>query len=602
MAARGKKAAGSFDDTEVVAAGDLLHGCIVRPLGYNVDTYFVADSVGQLRALRPRDLQSPSVILSLFHGDDTWLRSECPTDSRRAKSGQSRVAWHNSSAEGRIMRACVREGFFDPAEQTRGPGIWPFTAELMVGEEFAGSEQLIIHTGDRVGIVGYDAAGTIVDWHPAGCKLGAFFYPAGAPSPAPGDDPAREDEIEALLALFGRWPWLDGATVHQLLLGSVCAQIIPAALPYRPGAWLQGRSGSGKSSTINLFELLSQGRALRYENATAAGVREDFRGNAARPVYINEAETSEDNRRIQALIEMMRHGYDEHEGRFRRAGSMGGAGKPKTIFLFAAVEPPPLLPQDANRIAMLRLGKLAVDSAQMERFDEEMPAFARRLAPRLARRVVDVYPLFPQAFNAFRKGLLAHDHTPRSANTFGVLLALAHIVQFAMPPDDSDVDEWAVKLDAKLLASREDHQSSEELCLTHLCTTLVAPFRSSEQTPLGEFVRKALHEKDDLSLEALQKFGVNIVERTVAGQREVWVAIANMHNGLDGIFKGTRWQGRAWSAPLRQLEGACASPTPVRFAGRASRATLLPPALFPKAAARPLLSNQFDSLEEDAHG
>ena len=120
----------------------LLDGCPVRPLGYNGDCYFVSDTAGQIRALRPRDLQSPSVVLSLFHGDDTWLRKECPTESLRAKTGQSRVAWHNSSAEGRIMRACVRQGFFDPAKHVRVPGVWPFSADLMVGEEFAGADQL----------------------------------------------------------------------------------------------------------------------------------------------------------------------------------------------------------------------------------------------------------------------------------------------------------------------------------------------------------------------------------------------------------------------------------------------------------------------------
>jgi len=588
------------DRFETVETGELLEGCPVRPLGYNGDSYFVSDTAGQIRVLRPRDLQSPSMILSLFHGDDAWLRKECPTDSRRAKTGQSRVAWHNSTAEGRIMRACLREGFFDTGKHVRGPGIWPFSAELMVGEEFAGSEQLVIHTGDKVGWVTYGALGPVIDWMKAGIKLGEFVYPSTAPQPAPGDESAAVEEIDDLVAAFGRWPWKDDAeTVCQLLLGHVSCQFIPAAIPHRPGAWVQGRSGSGKSTLLTFLKNLTQGRALRYENATAAGLRDDFRErNEARPVYINEAESSEDNRRIQNLIEMARYVYDVDEGAYRRGGSQGSSHNPTTIFVFAAVEPPPLLPQDANRIAMLRLGKLAVTSEQMERFDEEMPAKARALAPKLARRVIEVYPLFPQAFAAFRKGLLEKEHTPRTANTFGVLLAAAHIVQFGSVPDDSDVAEWASRLDGRLLASREDYQSNEDLCLSHLCTTLISPFRSGEQTPIGEFIRKHLHEKDQAAKGVLRKFGLSIVKCEMPGTDvKTWLAVANNHQALDGIFKGTRWAGGAWITPLRQLEGAAPSRHSYGFEGKACRATLIPASHFPNTVnAGALFDGDFDII------
>lgn len=590
MAKRGtpKKTGAGDGRLEAIKVGETLGtDCPVRALGHMNGTYYFADPIGQVRAFRANDMTTNNLI-SLFQSKVSWLEKWCAAQSKRGTSGMDKTTWHNPTAVARLISACIREGFFDPDTQTRGAGIWPFSAELMVGEEFAGAEQLVIHTGDRIGWVTFSAGAVEIDWQKAGVRLGDFVYPASAPQPGIGDTPASAEDIERLMAMLNRWRWREGETIPQLLLGHIVCQILLAVMPFRPSAWIQAVTGGGKSTLLAMIEFLLQGRALKYENATAAGLREDFKGrNEARPVYINEAESTDNNQRLMGLVEMARYVYTAGEGSYRRGGSQGAAHSPTAMFMFAAVDPPPLLPQDANRIVMMRMAPLNVTSEQMERFDEEMPALAREIAPKLARRAVEIYPMFAGALNCFRKALIAKHHTPRTANTIGVLLAAAHLIQHASPPDDSDADEWARKLDARILASKNDTRSNEGLCLLRLKTFLVRPWKTSEDTPLGDFIRRALHNGNSLDaandLAAIKRYGIAVVRRKDAsGERKTWIAVANRHEGILEVFKGSRWPNGGHIEPLRQLDGAFAPPNAVHFAGSSDRATLLPIRYFPQ--------------------
>ncbi len=600
MARKGGSKKGVDDGRlETIKVGDVLGtDCPVRALGHMNQTYYFCDPVGEVVSLRPNEMTTNNLI-SLFKSEISWLEKHCKAQSRRGTSGMDKTSWHGPTAVARLISACRREGFFDPDTQTRGPGIWPFKADLMVGEDFAGADQLVIHTGDRIGWVTYDNGQVEIEWQRAGVRLGDFVYPASAATPGVGDVAATEDEIEQICAMIDRWRWREGGTIPQLLLGHIVCQILLAVMPYRPSAWIQAVTGGGKSTLLTFIELLMQGRALKYENATAAGLREDFKGkNEARPVYINEAESSENNQRLQGLVEMARYVYTAGEGSYRRGGSQGAAHSPTAMFMFAAVDPPPLLPQDANRIVMMRMAPLKVTSEEMERFDEQMPVLARALAPKLARRAIEVYPMFAGALNSFRKGLIAKNHTPRTANTIGVLLAAAHLIKHAAPPDDSDVDEWARQLDARILASKNDVRSNEGLCLLRLKTHLVRPWKTSEDTPLGEYIRQAVHNgarvNDDLKV--IKRYGVAVVMRAhpTTGEKQKWVAVANKHEGILDVFKTSRWPNGGHIEPLRQLEGAFAPTSAVHFAGSSDRATLLPIKYFPQLAL-----NQNDGDIED---
>jgi hypothetical protein len=584
----GDTAKGPFSRPQRIKAGEILgEDCPVRALGHNDSTFYFCDPVGQVRAMRSGEM-TPNGLIGLFMGDVKWLERECPTDSERKRSkGTDRTTWHNPTAVQRLVSACRREGFFDPQEQTRGPGIWPFNAELLVGEDFAGSDQLVIHAGSEVGLAWFEDGKVLIEWENAGVKIGDFVYPAFAPTARPGDVAATDEEVEAFLAMLDRWNWRDGASAKWLAFGFIATCFMPAAMPFRPTGYVQGRSGCGKSSFMQLAQYLIGDRALKYDNGTAARVREDFaKRNDVRTVIINEAEVSEDNKRILDLIEMARYVYTPGEGKYGRGGSGGSKSAINANFLFVAVEPPPLLPQDANRIAMLRLGPLSANAEQMEAFEIEMPALGRALGPKLARRMLEVWPLFPSTLSLFRKGLMAHRHSQRTANTFGVLLSAAHLIRFGAVPDDSDVQEWASSLDAKLLASRDISGSTERNCLLHLVTHRVGPYRSGELAPLGEYVRKALWgEPSDAASnnKVIRGYGLAVVKVKLKGQTKPsrYVAVSNKHQGLMEIFRGSQWGKGGHVETLRMLRGAIASPRAIWFLGSQDRCTLIPEEYFP---------------------
>lgn len=586
----------------VAASGTLPPGCPVTPLGHDNDTYFFTDHIGQIRTRRDGDF-TPLKVTSLFGGDTGWLKTHFAPQSKRGTSGLEKIGWHNASAVEALMKACTREGFFDPPAQTRGPGVWPIGEVAAVGEIFAGAEQLVIHFGDRVGVAFFSSLDghMSIDWHKAGAKIGTYVYPAAKPLAPMADAPASDDEVEEAVAFLRRWVWRDGGMAPWLLLGAIGVSYMPTPMPFRPWAWIQGGSGQGKSTLVMFILLLLLGRALKYEKTTEARLREDFgKRNDTRTVICNEAEVSSDNRRLEKLVHMARNTYMRGEGTYGTGGSGGSAQEITTNFIFAAIEPPPLDPQDANRGAMLRLGKLKASKAETDQLEAMLGPLAKRLAPKLMRRAVESWARFTPVFNAFRGALMAKGHDQRGANTFGTLLTMAHLLRYQGLPDESDVAEWCGQLDPKLLAMTQDTRSTEGLCLLHIMSHLVAPYRSGEQLALGDLVRDALHSRSGGPAQAtIKKFGLAAVNRPDKDKiMRRWLAVSNKHQGLEAIFKGTRWAGGSWMNALRLIPDTMAS-DPVWFAGSQDRATLIPLEWFPK---KPTILDADPEAIEDVEG
>ena len=58
--------------------------------------------------------------------------------------------------------------------------------------------------------------------------------------------------------------------------------------------------------------------------------------------------------------------------------------------------------------------------------------------------------------------------------------------------------------------------------------------------------------------------------------RHVWLAVAHHHQGLQKVFRDTRWAGGVWVQPMRRVFGAAPAKRPLNFAGVNSRAVLIP--------------------------
>lgn len=606
MARRGAQPKGksSFDDTEQVTAKDILGpNCKVRALGHSAGAYYFSDPVGQLRVYDERKM-SPAGMISLFLGDISWLEAACPTGSKRDVKGTDRCSWHNPTAQKILITACRRAGFFDPAKQTRGPGIWPLGEITKGAANFQGAAQIVIHAGDKVGTVMFtkiadsDRVAASIDWEDAGCKIGSFVYSARAPRPQPAETPGTEEDAAEAFAQFLRWRLQHGETAAMLALGAVGVGLMPALLPIRPTAFIRGPSGCGKSALLYYMNALMMNTGVVSSNPTWAFFRDRFKETGeACCMMVNEAEVQEDNSRLTSLVEMATFVYGRGEGGYGRSGS--GEVQVEGSFVFAAVEPPPVRAQDANRMAILWLDKLQVTAEQAEAFEEEIAETGARLGPLIAARAIAHWPRFRAIFNSFRKGLIDHGHTIRGANTLGTLLAMAHIIRFDSDPVSDDIDARCAELDAKLLNSRDDVRTTEGSCLLRLNTFSVSPFKGGETKPMGEYIRQALYAKDPTTaLGVLRRFGVSVVRRKDANGKQVrWVAISNKHDGLELVFRGTNWAKGSWVGAIRMLEGAVVPKSGVWFAGSQDRATLVPVKHFPDAPIE-ILSDREEDLDD----
>ena len=104
------------------------------------------------------------------------------------------------------------------------------------------------------------------------------------------------------------------------------------AFEWRPNIWITGGAGTGKS-TINgkgkIFHQLFGGAMVRTAEASSAAIRQMLR-NSTVPVLFDEIEASEDNRRVNEIVNLARvssSGDNVHRGAAGRqfVGQHGGA-------------------------------------------------------------------------------------------------------------------------------------------------------------------------------------------------------------------------------------------------------------------------------------
>ena len=567
---------GSLDSgTSIEASNPLGEKSPVRAIGHLKKDYYFINAVGELISLKQNEMSPRGVLTNLFLGDAEYLQKLGPPSRRQSNAaGDEATPWDHDAVVIKLMKGCRRAGFFDPSKQLRGIGVWPYSSELELMEGFEDVRTLIVHCGTELRVVQYAGGTVTIDKSPPGVRIGDYVYPAMPPDPVPADLSASEDEVELVLNRLSSWNYRDGDLIPWLLLGWLGTAYLPAGCPYRPTAWLQGPSQCGKSSLARYIYTLLMRSAAWYDDATPARLRDEFREElGAKPIIINEAEVSEDNRTLQKLIELARYCYTPGEGVSGRGGSDGFASIITANWLFACIEPPPLLAQDANRIVMARLDDLNITADDLEAFEEEAPAEARRLGPKLKRRMIEAWPLFPSVLNAYRKALIKAGHKARQANTFGVLLSAAWMLRYKSVPDETDVAEMVEQLDPRLLAARQFSLSPQEECLTHLLTFHLSKWRGGETQPVEELMQEYITggEHADAAQRTLKRNGLAIVRR----DDRTYLAIASNHSALGTVYKGTRWAGGSWASTLAMTRGAIGS-AKVRFSGPQQRCTLIP--------------------------
>lgn len=380
--------------------------CPVTPLGDADGVYHFLDPLGQKRDFKARALGSSQEVLSLFRGDETWLRERFPDrkeveDEKGAKTIRV-VGFSVKAAAAWLIKSCSDQGLFGDFVQLRKPGIWRGEAGMP-----------IVHCGDEVLIDG--------EWHPAGTRTGDQIWVATPPTPRPGI-PCDHAVGEALREEIQRlWKFRLGGAPH-LLVGLVATGMLGTAARWRPNGFLSGEGGSGKSLLMDALRAASPMHAYS-NNASEAGVASMMNGRVV-PIFIDESSDRQNQGGAEALMDLVLASASGDGTKAVRGRPEGGF---RTIelagcILYGSVNPPPMQPQHIGRITHFELVK-PEGGADARAEQEALQHWAQKHGPVLFGRVISAAERWARCLIAFRNALAKADCAAREQDQLGALIA-----------------------------------------------------------------------------------------------------------------------------------------------------------------------------------
>lgn len=579
-----------------------VSGYSLRGVGQNqVKLYHFIDTEGQSRSLSPSALRMPTNVLDLFFGHEAWLESVASNKVGEVPLPGDRMTWKATMVVPMLMRACHAAGYFEPQDKLRGPGVWPYGR---VKDRARRDPRVVVHLGDRVYVVRTDQRPVKPERHPAGSRIGDFVYCRRPAEDNPFVEPAlTDDEAHAIIRFYDCWTYEETARVGDvsltgfLLFGWAASAGLSALLKHRPHLFARGKTKVGKSELITFHEHLLGTAAIRMENATMSGIRQEFMDpQPVRALLCNEANDRGNpqlQEQLRQVLDLALYLYTSGEGNQLR-GPGGISGNANATFMFAAGRPPMLISDDANRMLLVNL--LPRDRATTQsradfeaRRDELLP-----LGPRLRRRMIERWGDFSRVFAAFEAKLFGKGFDERQADTFGTLMTCAWVGSRVEMPSDKEAEDLAqaVSVSSFVLAAEESEPEWKK-CWIKLMTAKVEWMHDrSVRSTVGDLIEHVLTPSSAsfaAARTALKGCGLAVVRRQSKVEAAEalkakqppppprdWIAVAYGHDGLEEIFKASDWKGGKWNAALAQMPGAEKN-HPATFAGqKRGKATLLP--------------------------
>lgn len=594
-------------------------GCPVVPLGTHDGHFYFLTALGELRALRARDVGNKDIV-GMFAPSVQFLYDHWPTKKQiveRDEDGEPvtdaagdpvrrwiTTGWKTAEVTELLMDVCGLQGVWNARDKVRGRGA-----------HCDEQGRLILHCGNDVL---YGGA-----WIKPGIRDG-IVYPTAPPIPKPGpagalfeiivDDGAREVSAGlALLHWLKSWNWARPTIDPMLALGFVAIARLGGAIDWRPLVWITGGAGEGKSTLLGFIADLFDGGLLKLESASEAAVRQ-LLGQDTLPVVLDETESEEDDRQMSAVLKLARIAASGGSVGKGGADHQGVQFTARSCFLFSSILIPALLPADKSRMAILELQRLGVGKREPAIVRPQHAAERRALAAAITRRMVDNWSRWGGTFGAFADALVeVGGHRGRGAKVFASLLAAAHIMLDDMEPSEEELATWGAELAVSKLAEMADADGDEKRILQYLGTCTVQLIGPGNVRSVAEWVLDAVCKtprgvgldvateydlKRSKAREALARIGVAIFEpkprrlpgggvdraRPIAGT--VYLAIANSHQGLAKLFADSGWKSRGgasgvWSQSFKRIDGAVANERQ-RIGGLQMACTLVPiEAMFP---------------------
>ena len=557
--------------------------CPVLALGHLAGIFHFLDVRGQKRDLSARQLGARDDLLSLFGGEEAWLREAFPKRvPRRGKEGDVEewivVDFHVKNAASALQRACFATGLFGDHLLLRRAGIW------------AGPDGVpVVHCGDQVLLEG--------EWRPPGARAGHQIWIAGAPVARPdllGCAASVGVELQARLAQL--WDWDDpGGPVA--LMGLIANAYYGAAMEWRPAAFVLGGTGSGKSALLRVIRAALP--VHHHSNdSSKAGLEQAIDGRAI-PMLIDEASDRADREGARRLVDLVLSATGD-EGTRGTRGTTDGRGRKIEVsgaILMFSIRPPQLEPQHLGRFTILTL-RVPEGGADHRDAHRATADFARAHGAMLWGRALVGYERYAESLHRFRAGLAREGCGPREMDQAGALVAGWWVLTHEGFPDARDVREGIAALGGLLRTAAETRAVDRPTrAAEHFLASAIVLNRSTERKTVGALLLRAWGndpiETPESAREWLSLYGIRVV-REDDGECQNGRPVPRLSPGdgiwlnpssplLVALFRETPFDGARWQMDFRELHGAGVKRGSLRVGGAVvrtaiwvSRAALMP--------------------------
>jgi len=532
--------------------------CPVVPLGREGPLYHLMDSAGQFRSFTASDF-SHSGIQDLFARAPNWPKWCAPRYGRApaAKDGEAAKAppiksFQDDDIREMLMKACSEVGQFSADNKLRGRGAW----RLRDGS-------LIYHAGEELWRCELRAG--VAFWRPQETGMvDNHLYPLLPEIPPPYDQPisAADNPAGDILQTLRCWRFERPDVDPVLLLGWIGVAFLGGALDWRPAVVLVGDKGTGKSTLQKGLEDLFGDALFHSADTTAAGIYQKM-AHDARPVAVDELEAGADNRKVDAVVRLMRAASSGALASRGGADHHGVEFQMRSAFLFSAINNPLQSAQDLSRVAILRLRPLDRDQVMPPPIDADTAG--RKI---LARLMIE-WPRFAALYDEYAKALSAGGHDARGQKTYGTLLACADMMlgsELAAAlgvPLSAELEYWSEHLAADRLPEVEDAAPNWRACLTWLLTAQVPFWRNGARTTVGKLLLDLVALDGDFTIGqarnelALTGLGLMVPGEVAEHKLGYVLAVPNSSPLVGKLFDGTQWAGSPgaggpWKDALRQ--------------------------------------------------
>lgn len=543
--------------------------CPVTPLGINGDVAFFVDAMGQVIAV-PASARKEQQLFDLFKGHSNFVHHHWP-GRLKAPQPDGSIRWlpaypkvEMRQAWNCLVNAAARKGLFDPSERMRGRGGWAIGSNR---------EAFLWHAGD---LLFASRDGMLVESEPG--DLDGKFYAAGPQLPAPWAAPVSDDDSPGLPILrhLQSWRYKRQDLDPVLLVGAIACSFYGGALDQRPVTLITGDRGQGKSSMQHFIKRLLDTLLIDAANTTAAGIYQRLKRDSL-AVWVDEFEGSAGaNLRATAIVELARQAYSGALALRGGSDHQGTQFQLSSAFFFSAINPPPMEPADYSRMAIINLKRLDVSA--------EMPSFEldhREAGRMILRRLMDNWDRFNGHLDQWRRTFRRSGLDSRFCDTFGTLLAGAHVLLGDAGMEDAGVPitqseeqigQWVLTATAHERSLIVDNWRA---CLEHLLSSIIQGFDAGKKPTIGQVLRE--YETSKIEVDALRErldvAGLGLIDlcggraekaRAAMRARPDWwlrnaenrmaylLAVPYDMPALAAVFRETKWAGGGWRTALQQ--------------------------------------------------